>query len=174
MAHVEHFAFVSDTKKRHRRYFAGKRVLDVGSRDWNGGVRELFDGCEYVGVDCCPGVGVDVVAFGHEFDDPRPFDVALTCETLEHDPHWQRTLTNMVRLLRPGGLFVATWASPLRPEHGTRRTGEEIYGPDADYYRGLSADDVVGAIGSAVILTVTPGRDGHDLYAVGFRVGRIA
>lgn len=174
MAHPEHFAFVSSCKGRWPAFFKGTRVLDVGSKDYNGGVRELFDGATYVGVDCSPGKGVDVVAFGHEYDSPDPFDVAVCCETLEHDPHWRLTVGNLLRLLRPGGMFVGTWAGPNRPEHGTRRTAHpeepDTYGPDPDYYANISADEFRGVAGGRLTgLEVTDGRGGQDVYAVGFR-----
>lgn len=174
MAHPEHFAFVRSCRDRWPDFFARTRVVDVGARDFNGGVRELFDGAAYVGVDCSPGRGVDVVSLGHEFDSPEPFDVACTFETLEHDPHWRLTVANLARLLRPGGLFVATWAGPARPEHGTRRTAHadepDTYGPDPEYYANVSADEFRAFVGGRLSpLELTEGRGGQDVYAVGFR-----
>ncbi len=71
--------------------FAGRRVLEVGSKFWNGSVRPLIERfCkprEYVGVDIETGKYVDVVLpaerlvehFGSE-----SFDAVISTEILEH------------------------------------------------------------------------------------------
>ena len=93
-----------------------------------------------------PGPGVDVVAFGHEFQAGKSaFDVAVSGECFEHDLYWRQTFTNMVKCVRPGGLVVFTCASLGRPEHGTTRTDASL-SPGTqqvgiDYYRNLSEDD---------------------------------
>jgi SAM-dependent methyltransferase len=169
VAHPEQNAFVRAVKARFPVYFAGTRVLEIGSRNVNGSIRQFFRGCEYVGLDCQPGCCVDVVNLAHEFADPDPFDVVVSCEAFEHDPHFDRTIPHVLGLLRRGGLFVATWASPLRPEHGTAGTGE-IYGPDPAYYRGIAADEfIMAAAGMLHLLETSTARDGQDVRAVGFR-----
>ncbi|PVG82766.1 hypothetical protein DDE18_10415 [Nocardioides gansuensis] len=119
------------------------RLLEVGSYDVNGSMREVFAKVqEFVGVDLTAGPGVDVVAYGHEVADADgSFDATVSGECFEHDPHWQDTFANMVRLTRPGGLVAFTCASHGRPEHGTRRSdvtdspGTQAEG--LDYYRNL-------------------------------------
>lgn len=125
----------------------GGRVIEIGSYDVNGNIRAPFGPArEYVGVDLTEGPGVDRVGFGHEVDDPDgTYDLALSCDCFEHDPHWTDTLANMVRLTRPGGVVAATFASRGFPEHGTRRTdiddspGTQSIG--VDYYRNLERGD---------------------------------
>lgn len=147
MSHSEQLAFFASVAEPNAALLEGARVLEVGSYDVNGTVRSLFAGVrEYVGVDLTEGVGVDVVAFGHEVDDPDgSYDVAISGECFEHDPHWRETFANMVRLTRPGGLIAFTCASAGRPEHGTRRTQtEDSPGTQAvglDYYRNLTESD---------------------------------
>jgi SAM-dependent methyltransferase len=62
---------------------------------------------------------------------------------------YEKTINNIIRMLKPGGLFLFTCAAPGRPEHGTRKTG----GFDApllieqseewsDYYKNLIPDDI--------------------------------
>lgn len=137
MAHDAQREFCRQVKARFPEFFRGTRVLEVGSLDVNGSVRGEFEGCEYVGLDCRSGPGVDVVSLAHEYGAaPGSFDVVCALETFEHDPHAPRTLAHMLRLLRSGGLLFMTCASEGRSEHGTRRTGE-LYGPQDDFYRNV-------------------------------------
>jgi hypothetical protein len=169
MAHPEQTAFIAGVRACLPEHFTGKRVVEIGSRDVNGTVRDYFDGCDYTGLDAVAGPGVDVVGLAHEYRLPGPVDVVVTCEALEHDPRWRLTLATACGWLRPGGLFVGTWAGPLRPEHGTTRTGAE-YGPDADYYGNVSAADFRTAAAPYLDgLQVVTARGGQDVYAVGFR-----
>lgn len=173
--HPEVLEFVGSVQDKFPNYFVGVRVLEVGSRDVNGSVRGLFLRCDYVGIDCASGKGVDHVTLAHDYRplDGRPFDTVVTTEALEHDPFWARSVRHCVEvLLRPGGLFIATWASPLRPEHGTRATVpyEGIYGPDPDYYRGISPEEFGAAVGDCFDrLHTSRVRDGQDVLAYGFR-----
>lgn len=138
MAHPAQQEFCHDVKLRFPDFFHKTRVLEVGSRDINGSVREAFSDSDYTGIDAEPGNGVDQVCLGHEFEAPaQSFDVVCSLETFEHDPHAPQTVANMLKLLRPGGLFFMTCAGEGRKEHGTRRTGT-LYGPDANFYQNVS------------------------------------
>jgi len=172
VAHREQQEFVDRCKTRFPKHFKNCRVLEVGSRNINGGVRGFFEGCDYVGIDCQPGKDVDVVCNAHEYDSDEPFDTVISCEAFEHDPHFKETLDNALRLLRPGGLFVATFAGPNRQEHGTARSaGGELYGPDPDYYKNVSADEFRKAADHRRfdLLEVVSARNDTDVYAVGVK-----
>lgn len=139
MSHAAQRAFCKQVKELFPEFFQGGRVLEIGSRNINGSARELFSKSRYVGLDCAPGPDVDVVCLAHEYHaEPGSFDVVLSIEAFEHDPYAYSTISRMVQLLRPGGLFFATCASVGRPEHGTDRQGEEIYGPDPGFYRNVT------------------------------------
>lgn len=138
MAHPAQQEFCRDVKSRFPHFFQGTRVLEIGSRNVNGSVRDEFVDSDYTGVDVEKGPGVDVVCFGHEYQvEPESFDVVCSNETFEHDPHAAQTVAHMLSLLRPGGLFFMTCAGEGRKEHGTTRTGA-CYGPDANYYQNVS------------------------------------
>jgi SAM-dependent methyltransferase len=144
MAHFEQTRFVSNVKAAYPAFFVNRRVLEIGSYNVNGTVRDFFEGCDYTGIDVFPGPCVDVVCSGHEYT-AEPFDVVISCEMFEHNPHWQQTLNNIAfNLLKPGGLFVMTCATTGREEHGTLRTratdslSSIFYG---DYYRNLTEVD---------------------------------
>jgi SAM-dependent methyltransferase len=147
VSHPEQRAFFAAVASASRQVIKGGRVLEIGSYDVNGRIRDLLLGCaDYVGVDLHEGPGVDLVAYGHQVDSPDgSYDIALSGECFEHDPHWRATFANMVRMTRPGGLVTFTCASRGRPEHGTTRTfacdspGTQSEG--LDYYRNLVADD---------------------------------
>jgi SAM-dependent methyltransferase len=161
-------AFCREVKERFPEFFHNSRVLEIGSRNINGSVREGFAACEYVGVDCHPGPAVDVVCLGHEYPgEPESFDVVCSAETLEHDPHAARTIAHMLRLLRPGGLLFMTCAGTGRAEHGTIRTGES-YGPDAGFYRNVTVAEFLRWLLAAEFdlreLHVRRNPAAHDLY----------
>lgn len=124
-------------------FFAGRKVLEVGSLNINGSVRDFFRDCEYIGLDVAPGRNVDIVCEGQKYDAPdSSFDVVISCEVMEHNPYWLETFQNMVRVCKPGGLIVMTCATIGRPEHGTTRTtpSDSPLTVDIgwDYYRNLT------------------------------------
>lgn len=85
-------------------------TLDVGARDINGCVRELFD--DYTGIDIVAGRNVDEVMCGHELEyGNETFDNVLCLEVLEHDPQFWLTIEEMQRVLKVGGVMVITAAS---------------------------------------------------------------
>ena len=146
MAHQAQLEFVDILRRSFPKYFVDAKVLEIGSLDINGSVRGLFSNCEYTGLDVANGKGVDIVCQGQDFDAPSgSFDVVISCEAMEHNPHWAATFQNMSRLCRPGGLVIMTCATVGRPEHGTTRM-EPNSSPltvalNWEYYRNLRARD---------------------------------
>jgi SAM-dependent methyltransferase len=91
-------------------------VLEVGSLNINGTVRDLFPQEGYVGLDKRDGPGVDLVADvctldtgGLSLSFGRTFNTVVCCETLEHVPRPWQAIAAMRRALKPGGLFIGTW-----------------------------------------------------------------
>lgn len=102
---------------------AGKRVLEVGSYDVNGSVRDGIEmlGCaEYIGVDMRDGRGVDEVCntsglverFGAE-----SFDIVVSAEMMEHVEDWRAAISNMKQVCKTGGLILITTRSKGFPRH---------------------------------------------------------
>lgn len=115
------FLFVQERLSRSD--VAGKRVLEVGSLDVNGSVRGIaaaFEPDEYIGVDIRPGPKVDVVCDASKLVDffgVERFDLVLSTEMLEHAEDWRGAVSNMKRVLAPGGLLLLTTRSPGFPQH---------------------------------------------------------
>jgi SAM-dependent methyltransferase len=163
--------------------FSAPRVIEIGSYDVNeaaGGIRSIFSAAsEYVGVDLAPGPGVDIVCSGHEVDlGSDRFDIAISSECFEHNPHWRETFINMHRMLRPGGLLIMTCATTGRVEHGTARTDPRMspgtHQRGWSYYRNLTRADFEASLGLEEMFALHrfyTASTSHDLYFVGFKEG---
>jgi hypothetical protein len=142
MAHLQQRDFFQSLQKKTPEAFTNVTVLEVGSLDINGTIRDLFNSPKYVGVDVAPGRGVDVVCNGEDLDYPdNSFDVAVSAECFEHNPEWVATFQNMWRMSNT--YVMMTCASEGRAEHGTRNSspGSSPLTLDWDYYRNLTEDD---------------------------------
>lgn len=126
--------FVGMVVERQAGLIRGARVLEIGSYDVNGTVRDLFEeaGCaSYLGIDKRPGPGVDRVMDAHDVEYIEDeFSIVVTTEMLEHcdDPltlaeeistAWSRRPPKKKRLL------IAT----------TRGIGYGLHDEPEDYWR---------------------------------------
>lgn len=102
----------------------GKRVIDVGACDFNGSIRPLFESygaAEFLGIDMIPGPSVNRVINADDLAETygdNSFDVIVCLETMEHSRYWRKTLSNMKRILKPGGYIVITAPAPGYHYHG--------------------------------------------------------
>jgi len=142
MSHQQQLDFVQSVKDEFPEYFKGTKVLEVGSLNINGSVRQFFEPDQYIGCDLGEGAGVDIVCQGHELPYPDgSFDVVISCECFEHDQHWEKTFQKMIDLVRKDGLIIFSCATIGRPEHGTTRTSPADAPFTNDYYRNLREED---------------------------------
>jgi SAM-dependent methyltransferase len=179
MSHLEQVEFFTAVADVNEAVIARARVLEIGSYNVNGSIRDLFSSAtHYTGVDLTEGPGVDLVGYGHELDLPDgSFDITLSGECFEHDQHWRDTFTNMVRMTKPGGLVVFTCASRGRLEHGTTRSVEAsspgTRAVGLDYYRNLNTDDFqalpLASMFSKYRFWYQPTH--FDLYFAGIKLG---
>lgn len=169
--HAAQRHFVGTVKEFLPAFFTGTRVLEIGSLDINGSIRDLFKGCDHTGLDLGPGKGVDLVCPGQDYAAPgQSFDVVVSCEAMEHDPYWRDTLANALRLLNPRGMFILSCASHGRLRHGTTDRTPADSPFTNSYYRNLEADEIVGAIDLPRSLRrwfFVVNRAACDLYMVG-------
>lgn len=142
MSHEAQRQFIGQVKQRFPSSFIGGKVLEVGSYNVNGSVREFFWGpLKYIGLDLAPGKDVDVVCNGAEYKTEERFDVVISTECFEHDRRWVETFNNMMQLVKRGGLIIFTCASHNRHEHGTPRTSPFDSALATEYYRNLNVFD---------------------------------
>lgn len=174
VVHPESYQFVEMVKAEYPQYFTGKKVLEVGSLDINGSVRQFFTDCDYTGIDIAEGNGVDYVSKAHEYVCPETHDVVISSEMLEHDKFWQQSLKQMYDNLKAGGLLAISCAGPARPEHGTTRTDTYSSPFTTDYYRNISKEDLLGVLPSELFSECTIGyaRGQEDLHFWGVKLIR--
>jgi len=144
LAHQQQFDFVSTVANALPNNFAKCKVLEVGSLNINGSVRQFFTDCDYIGIDIGQGRDVDIVCPGQEYNAPdSTFDTVISCECFEHNPEWVATFANMYRMVKPSGLIVMSCATTGRAEHGTKRTSPGDAPFCNDYYKNLTEQDFV-------------------------------
>lgn len=143
MAHKEQRDFFITVKEKFPQYFENVSVIEMGSLNINGTVRDFYDNpTQYIGVDLGEGPGVDLISEGQDVDFPEhSFDVAVSAECFEHNPHWLETFVNMHRMAK--SFIVFTCAGEGRPEHGTTRTtpGNSPFTLEWNYYKNLTQED---------------------------------
>jgi len=170
MTHPAQLAFVDVVKANYANMFVQKRVLEIGSLNINGTIRQFFAACDYTGVDLGEGKDVDLVARGEDLDFPdRHFDVVCSCECFEHNLEWARTFDNMTRMAK--SLVFFSCATTGRPEHGTTRTTPNDAPFCNDYYQNLKASDFLRECNFDPYLNYTfmVNKAAQDLYFVGIK-----
>jgi SAM-dependent methyltransferase len=113
---------------------AVRRVLDVGSLDINGSLREVCPpGVDYIGIDLEAGKGVDRV-----LDDPyiypfptNYFDILVSTSCFEHDPMFWLTFLEMLRVTRDGGILYIN--APSNGHYHTHPWDNWRFYPDASH-----------------------------------------
>ncbi len=181
MAHQQQVDFCKSIKQSIPQFFSNRFVVDLGSLDINGNNQYLFDDCLYLGVDLMPGRNVDLATKGHELSLPdESVDVVISTECFEHDQFYPLTIKNIVRMIKPGGLFIFSCATTGRPEHGTRRTMPadapfiQEFGEWADYYKNLEEGDIRSVLDIDAIFdryAFSTNVETHDLYFWGVKKG---
>jgi SAM-dependent methyltransferase len=115
-------------------------VLDIGGRNINGTVRDLFPGAvSYTALDIREGDGVDIVADAATWEPTGLWDVVVCCEVFEHAAQWRDICATTFKALRPGGLFITTMAGTGRPEHSGVDGGPSLW-PGEHYGNVAGAD----------------------------------
>lgn len=177
MAHPEQREFIRKLKYKFPDFFINKKVLDVGSLNINGTLRDFFNDCQYLGIDVLGGPCVDIVCQGQDYADPdESFDVVCSAECFEHNPYWVETFKNMIRLCKRNGLVFFTCATEGRAEHGTTRTSPGCSPLTVaigwEYYKNLTEKDVLENINLEEYFSdygFSVNNQSFDLYFWGIR-----
>lgn len=166
MSHPNQMDFVARVSQRFPDAFANKKVLEIGSLNINGSVRQFFSGCSYLGVDLGEGRDVDMICKGHELPfEKNAFHTVISCECLEHDKYWIETFQKMCDL--SSQFVLMTCATAGRKEHGTTATSPSDAPFTNDYYRNLMVHDFVDNFDLHNIFKdfgFEVNNDSHDLY----------
>lgn len=181
MSHLLQQEFCKSVKEKYPDFFYNKKVLDVGSLDINGSNKGLFEDCEYIGLDIGVGPNVDIVCVAHKFFPPdETYDTIISTEMFEHDMFYEKSIVNIMRMLKPGGLFLFTCASTNRSEHGTRKSDSWTApflvnkGEWGDYYKNLVEDDILIIPGFKEAFPTghfSYNEDKTDIYFCGIKYG---
>lgn len=160
MAHQEQREYFLEIKNKFPNFFKNKTVLDVGSLDINGNNRHLFEDCDYLGLDIAEGRNVNVVSLAHEYNaSDEHFDLIISNDCFEHDMFYEKTLNNIVRMLKSKSLFLFTCKTKAPDcrclngcrcgEHGTLNSDGGFSSPLtckypdwANYFKNLTEDDI--------------------------------
>lgn len=136
-------------------------VLEIGSRDINGGVRDLFPEDGYHGIDLAEGRGVDEVVDIIDFTSRTKYGTVVCCEALEHYDDPQALIDAAASHLKKGGTLLITAAGPLRPPHSGIDGGAV---QPHEHYANIDPDDLADWLTGFSEATVEEFRD--DVRAV--------
>ena len=84
------------------------RILDVGSMDINGSLKDVTSYSEYIGIDIKEGKNVDVVLNAHDITkrfNKESFDIVACSSMLNNDPEFWVSIENMRRVLKKYNKF---------------------------------------------------------------------
>jgi SAM-dependent methyltransferase len=143
--------------KKHKGRITG-RVLEVGSYNVNGALRDTLD--VTIGIDMRDGPGVDIVVsacklvaqFGVE-----SFDCVVSADALEHIEDWKTAMEQMWSVLKSNGVLLLTMANLDKGRHAYPDDYWRF--PMADFKRLFGANEIVGefyggpSLGCCVIKT---------------------
>lgn len=117
--HFENRLFWQRCSERYPRYFNDpSKVIEFGSYNINGTIRDWCKCSDYTGVDWIAGPCVDLISMAHEVSfAPETFDTVLSASMLEHDPFWRNSLAKMVEVMKKDGILAISWGAALNPPH---------------------------------------------------------
>jgi SAM-dependent methyltransferase len=177
MSHIDQLKFIKEFKEFYiiNNFNKDINVLEIGSLDVNGNIRNLFDFTnEYIGIDLEKGPNVDLVLNGTNINELNTnFDIIISCECFEHAKDWKLIFEKMCQISKPNSFIVISVASTGRVEHGTERSGNwQSPGNKDDYYLNLTKKDFIKNFNLKKIFSnhfFFYNVNSYDLYFVGIK-----
>lgn len=123
--------FVRFHASKHNGKMENLEVLDIGGRDVNGSIADLWPCKLFVCLDKQPGAGVHIVADVRNYEPAPRFDVVLCTSLLEHIEHPEKVIEVAAQALVPGGEFILTTHTPQMDPHGMNGEKDPLPG---EYY----------------------------------------
>ena len=151
--------FVEDSL---RRIGPRTRVVEIGSRNVNGGVSDLFEDADYTGIDLVPGPGVSLVADGAEWLPLDFVDCVVCCSVLEHTKKAVAIIENAYRMLLVGGFLIITTTADPWPVHSSVDGGRLRGG---EHYNNVTKDQLKRWLGLCFQEFIVK-QEGGDLFGV--------
>lgn len=178
MAHPQQMFFIANVAQHLAPYFSGKKVLEVGSLNINGSVRQFFKDCDYLGLDIAEGKDVDLVCKGEDYGAPASsFDTVISSEMFEHNKNYVKCWMNMIRMMKEDGLLLFTCATTGRRQHGTTKFSPEFspltVAAGGDYYKNLVESDFTSVLSMDMFFSAWSffeDRTFQDIYFMGVGV----
>lgn len=141
------------------------RVIEIGSRNINGAVREHFPAADWIGLDLIEGPGVDVVCDARDYTTKDRAQLVICCEVFEHCERWRELIRAAWRLLIPGGAFIVTCAGVGREPHSASDGGAPQTG---EWYCNLTAAAIADSLEAHgfQIRVIETNQHWRDVYAI--------
>ena len=95
------------------------KILEVGSQNVNGSLRDHSKSKDYTGLDFVKGLGVDIVledAYRYPFED-NTFDAIVTSSCFEHSEMFWVSFLECMRVLKPEGVLYCNAPSAFMAYH---------------------------------------------------------
>jgi Methyltransferase domain len=159
--HAEAAAWVAEAAARVPRV---KLAVELGARDFNGSARGYFRVGRWIGVDVAPGQGVNVIADAATYWPPRPPELVLCTEVLEHAPAAGAIVANAGMMLAPGGWLVLTAACPPRAPHSGLDGRAWVF--VGEHYANVEPRRLRRWLAPLEVLAFEAHRDRGDVYAL--------
>ena len=126
MENQEQQTFCLNVKNKFPDFFKNKKVLHIGSSNFNDNT-SLFDNCNILAIDATNDENIDFNNIGHLFDGPNDYyDTILLVDVFNNNTYYENTIKNIIRMLKSGGLFIATHTNYNKSDYNTTNWSEEV------------------------------------------------
>lgn len=144
-----------------------RSIVEIGGRNINGSVRQLFSADSYLSLDLHDGPGVDVVADACEWAPLTTPDLVICSQVLEHAPQAAEMVARAHSWLAPGGVLLIATVGGAWPPHSAIDGGPVRPG---EFYRGVSTSDLAEWLSPFGHYTCRSYESG-DRFAIGIKAG---